>query len=425
MQQIAQLIFRFFLGQGAVQAVGILTSFYLLRALNIDAYAQFSFAMSFQALAGLLVDLGFSGTIVPLVGSRRNDRAVVGRYVRSARHLRDRLFLSLSPVAFVLFLLIMRRHHWDWKAQMALSVSVFISIYFTGKAGYFAIPMVLHGSMGELYLPQIKIGLLRLVSLLAFHFAGILNSATAALSGTAGLIVSAGLLETKARRYLDWPAKPDAGTNAEVLRYILPAMPAMVFAAFQAQSSVFLISILGQTANIAQVSALGRLNQVFAMLTVFNVVIVEPFMARQQSARVLSRYLQLAALAAAACVPIVFFAFGAPDATLWLLGSKYQGLEAVVGWAVLGGALNYLQVLLWIMNRSRKWIYWRGTFLEIALTLLVEAAYLIFHGMRSTADAVYFSIVCTAGPLATHAYIAGYGLIREKRASTHELAASA
>ncbi len=410
--RIAALAARFFLGQGAVQGIGILTSFYLLRALSVDSYAQFGFATSFQQLASLLMDLGFASTIVPLVGAQRDDRELVGRYVRSAKRLRDRVFWVLSPFALIVFIAIMRRHHWDLKTQVLLAVAIFVSIYFTGKVSYFSVPLVLHGRMSEMYLPQVSVGLVRLLGLALLRAAGVLNGWVTALTGAVTILFSGSLLEKRGRHYLVWPELDDPLVDQEVLRYILPAIPAMIFAAFQVQSAVFLISIFGQSAGIAQVSALGRLNQAFAILTIFNAVIVEPFMARLRPEQVLSRYLGVLGLACLACAPIVSVAFLAPHTVLWLLGSKYRGLEAVVGWAVLAGALNYIQVLLWIMNRSRKWVFWRGTALEIGLSLAVEALYLSLHGVRTTADAISFSLVCTAGPLVTHAYITWFGLRR-------------
>ncbi len=409
-RRILELLLRFFLGQGALQAIGVLSGLYLVRVLSVEAYAQFGLATSFQQLTALLMDLGFASTIVPLVGSRRDDRALVGRYIRSAKHLRDRVFFLLSPIAVVLFLFIMHRHHWSGTAQTVLIISVLVSLYATGKVSYFSTPLILQGKMKELYAPQAFLGLLRLLLLGGLRGLGLLNGWVAVMTGTLNTVLNGRVLEAQGRKHLDWPEQDDPATNREVVRYILPAVPAMIFAAFQLQSSVFLISIFGKTSGIAQVSALGRLNQIFSILMIFNAVIVEPFMARLEPGKVLSRYMLLLGLALGACTPFILVAFLAPDAVLWLLGSKYEGLRNVVGWAMLAGALNYLQVLLWTMNRARKWVFWRGTILEIGLTLVIEISFIVFHGVRTTPDAVYFSLVATLGPLATHIYVTVFGL---------------
>ena len=412
-----ELLLHFFIGQGAVQVINVLLGLYLVRVLSVEAYAQFGLAASFQQLTALLMDLGFASTIVPLVGSRRDDRALVGRYVRSAKHLRDRIFFLLSPVAVLLFLFIMHRHHWSEGTQVGLIVSVLVSLYATGKVSYFSVPLILQARMKELYTPQALLGLLRLLFLAGLRKLCILNGWIAVMTGALNMVLSGRVLEAQGRKHLDWPKQDDPAIDREVVRYILPAIPAMIFAALQLQSSVFLISIFGKTSGIAQVSALGRLNQIFSILIIFNAVIVEPFMARLEPGKVLSRYILLLGLAVGTCVPFVLFAFLAPNAVLWLLGSKYEALRNVVGWAMLAGALNYIQVLLWTMNRSRKWVFWRGTILEIGLTLIVEIAFIALHGVRTTPDAVYFSLVATFGPLATHVYVTVFGLSQRQRPS--------
>ena len=414
-RRVASMGIRFLLGQGAVQLIGILAGFYLVRALSVEAYAQFGFATSFQQLATLLMDFGLASTIVPLVGARAKDRAVVGSYIRAAQHLRNRSFLLLAPAALSIFVWIMHRHHWSAATETLLAVSVFASIYATAKISYFSVPLILDGRLTEMYLPQAGVGIARLALLGFLKGAGALTGPVAALSGTLSIIVSGRLLENKARPSLIWPEQNEPKVDREMLRYILPAVPVMVFSAFQVQSSVLLISMFSGTAAIAQVSALGRLNQIFAIFMTFNAVMIEPFMARQNREHFVSRYFAILGAAAFGCALLVALAFLFPHAFLWVLGSKYWQLQQIAGWAVLAGALNYIQVLLWVMNRSRKWVFWRGTVLEICLAVLAEAVFLVVHGVHTTADAVFFSIACTAGPLATHAYITWFGVRRDKR----------
>ena len=77
---------------------------------------------------------------------------------------------------------------------------------------------------------------------------------------------------------------------------------------------------------------------------------------------------------------------------------------------MLAGSLNYLSMLMWIMNRSRKWVYWSGTVVEIAFTLAVQIAFLLLHGMHPTADAVFFGLATAFGPLVTHFYVMVLGM---------------
>src|SRR5579871_3812561 len=128
-QRILRVLMGFFLGQGAAQGINILTGLFLVRALSVEAYAQFGLAAGFQALFAILMDLGFASTIVPMVGDQRDDRALVGRYVRAAKHLRDLSFWVLAPVTIVAFLAIMHKQHWSWTVQLVLLSSVLLALY--------------------------------------------------------------------------------------------------------------------------------------------------------------------------------------------------------------------------------------------------------------------------------------------------------
>ncbi|WP_257237060.1 hypothetical protein, partial [Nostoc sp. 'Peltigera malacea cyanobiont' DB3992] len=53
-------------------------------------------AFGFQSTFGILIDLGFSGTIIALVGDRIYDKKVVGSYIYAGKHFRNLLFWSLN-----------------------------------------------------------------------------------------------------------------------------------------------------------------------------------------------------------------------------------------------------------------------------------------------------------------------------------------
>ena len=81
--RISKLIGTFLLGQGTLQLIQIITGFMLFRWLSIEEYGQYSMAFAFQTMAYVLVEFGFSGTIVALVGSRIHEKKVIGGYIKA------------------------------------------------------------------------------------------------------------------------------------------------------------------------------------------------------------------------------------------------------------------------------------------------------------------------------------------------------
>jgi O-antigen/teichoic acid export membrane protein len=411
LRRIIKILAAFFLGQGALQAVGLMSSLFLVRKLSIEAYAQFGLAFGFQSTVGVLMDLGYASTIIPLVGSRVSDRALVGSYVRSAKHLRDRAFLLITPFAVVAFLAIVYRLHWGWRVQILLLLSVLLSLYASGGVSYYSVPLFLYGKLREFYVPQTLSGLGRLITYIVVQLAGGLNSWTAALLNAMNTAVNGFLLKRESRQCIEWPVRNDPAIDRAMLRYMLPAVPAIVFSAFQGQIALFLISVFGQTMNIAQVAALGKIGQLFAVLTTFNVIIIEPYVARLSRERLGATYLRFLLVGLACSVSVVIVAFVFPILFLWLIGRKYYDLRDLVGWVVLTGCINYLAGLVWIMNRARRWLFWSGTILEIGLTVAIQIAYIVTVGVHSTRGAVLFSLATSLSLLIAHGFVGVYGFL--------------
>ena len=399
----------FSLGQGALAGVNLLIALYLVRALSIEAYAQFGLALGFQATMAALMDAGLAGTIIPLVGERAWDPAFVGRYVRAAKHLRDRAFFILSPIAGLVFVLIMHQHHWNPFVQAALLLSVLLALYSGGPVSYFSAPLILYGRLRQYYLPQTLSALGRLLLCVALGAAGLLTSWAAAALGALGVSANAWLLGRESRQLFVWAKSHEPSASQEIRHYVLPAVPAVIFYSFQAQIALILISIFGKTVNIAQVAALGRLSQVFAVLLTFNAIVIEPRIARLPQSRLRLTYLGLTSLACLFAGFVVFTGFRFPWLYLRLLGSQYDGLGNLVGWVIATACVGYLANLIWLMNRARRWLFWRGTILEIVLTLTVDVAYVSFIGVRTTRQAIFFSLATSFCSLCTHGYIATYG----------------
>ena len=81
-RRLFHLLAGFFLGQAAVQGISVIIGIFLVRTLDVRSYAEFGLAFGFQATASVLMDLGFAGTIIPLVGEHASNPELVGKYVR-------------------------------------------------------------------------------------------------------------------------------------------------------------------------------------------------------------------------------------------------------------------------------------------------------------------------------------------------------
>ncbi len=414
-RRILNAVLDFVLGQGALQGIGVLVSLFLVRSLSVSDYAKFGLASAFQVTTSILMDLGYASTIIPLVGDRVSDRRLVGRYVRAAKSHRDRAFWALSPFAATAFLLVTHRQHWPWLIQITLLSSVLLALYSSGPVSYFSAPLILYRRLRAYYVPQTISGSCRLVAYILLRVIGALNAWTAAGLSALNITLNGFLLKVRGNQSIDWPEIDDPVIEKEVQQYILPATPAILLAAFHGQIALFLMGIFGNTVNIAEVAALSRLGQLFGVMMTFNIIIVEPYIARLQREQLLRTYFNLIVIASLGCVVLTLTAFAAPGIFLWPLGSKYLQLRSLIGWVVLTACVNYIAGLIWTMNRSRKWLFWRGTIAEISLLAIVQIGFVALFGVRSTKDAVMFNFASSFCYLAAHGYVATHGFLKGER----------
>lgn len=423
-RRILRVVTRFVIGQGMAQGLTVLASLFLVRQLSLQAYAQFSLAIGFQTMFSTLMDLGFAGTIVPMVGADKDDPALVGRYVRAAKHLRDRSFYILAPVAVIAFLAVVHKQHWPWRIQIALLASTLVALYAGGKSSYFSAVLFLHGELRSFYVPQVIAAIFKISMYVLLASTGTLNAWGAAAIGALGIVYTAERYAKTAKPLMDWPAHDDPTTDKKIIKYIMPAAPAIIFAAFQAQLTLFLISIFGgQPVYIAQVAALGRIGQLFAVLMTFNLIVVEPFVARINHRRLFPTFATLTGLACLGLAPVVYAAFAWPRVFLFLIGPKYSTLQGLTGWVILAAAISYVAGLMWMMNRSRKWVFWSGSLVEVGLLVTAQIGFLKVIGIHNTRDAVFLTLTASVCVLISHVYVAALGFWRGRSAAVNDQAA--
>jgi O-antigen/teichoic acid export membrane protein len=407
-------------GQGLVQFTNLLTGFLLLRWLTVDNYAQFIVAFTFQLSLGFLTDLGFSGTIVALVGPRGNDPAVIGSYIRSGRRIRNIMLVCLTPIAAIIYIQIVRQHHWAAATSLLLFASIVASIYFSGTISYYGAPLLILGRLSHYYRHQLTGALFRVFACGALYFAGLLSAWTTSWINAIGFLVIGWLYARESRPFATLPPHPDPKTTKQMMQYLLPNLPSFIFFALQGQISLFLISLFGQTRSIAEVGALGRLGQLFLLLSGINGAVIEPFMARLPDQQVLRNFLTIILVASAICVPICCLGFFDPKLLLVILGPKYASLRRETGWLVFSSCVGYLVGVCWIMTAARRWIYWTTTWISIGLILTAQIVFLCLFRVDSTLHAIFFGLITNAAYLLAVVINSVFGFVRGPKIKIHD-----
>lgn len=403
------LIGTFLLGQGALQLIQVFSGLLLVRWLSVEGYAQYSMAFAFQCTAHVLVEFGFSGTIIALVGNRIHDKKVIGNYIKAGQYYRNRLFLFISIFCLVIFPLITAKHNWSIFATIMLLVSIISNLFFTGWTSYYTPPLRMHQRIGLLYKIQIKSGIIRLITLCLMYFVTILNSWLAALIGSLQTLMNGFLIKKASGVYIDEPEEVDLLAQKEMVNIIKPLMPGIIFTAFQSQIMIFIISIFGQTNDIAEIGALSRIGQLYAVFSMAGGVLIAPYLARLPIKGLAQKFSLIVGGGILFCGLIVILGYFFPMPLLWIMGNKYDHLTNELILLLVSSGLGLLNGLIWEMSESRKWIYGWDPISIITGTIVIQIICMLAFDLSSIHDLLLLTILTNLFVFFVRIFVTVYG----------------
>jgi O-antigen/teichoic acid export membrane protein len=413
--RLARLVGGVLSAQTLAQVLTVASGFLLLRWLSVEEYAQYTVALGFVGTLSVLVDLGFAGAVMPLVGDRARDPAVFGTYMRAALHLRTRLAAVLIPLSAVAFFGLTAGRGWGVAVQVGLFATVVLGLLSRVMVDIYALPLLMHDDIRGFYSAQISAAVLRLGACGLFQVTRALTSVTALLINGLAALANGIVYRRSSAQHSHIPADVDAERTREIRRLVAPALPGVVFYAFQAQITILLVTLFGATTSIAEVGALSRLAALFVVLGGVNQVLVAPRFPQIPRHRLVRRSAQVTGAAAALGALLTAVAFLVPAPLLFLLGPAYGHLGPEVGWYVVGASLSFLAGVLYAVNLARRFIWWWSTALGLCLIVVAQIATAAVLDLGSTLELQYFSAISAVAACGGQIVALSHGLRRGPR----------
>jgi O-antigen/teichoic acid export membrane protein len=408
------LLARFFRGQLIVQFFNLLNGFLLLRWLSIEDQAIFSVSFGMQTLINQLSDLGFSGSIIALTGERFNDKAILGGFIRSAKHYRRILFL-VSVVMGVLLVPLFSKTNFSNSYVLWINlIPVLAGVYWQANSGIYASPLIIHKKMKDYYRPQLITSAIRLSLNYALFLTHHISSLSILILNALIILYIGNRYKKYASEFFDSDA-PVKESRQKMFKYILPLIPSLIFNAFFGQIQIFIISFFGKVRNIAEVAALGKLSQIFLLLAAFNMMIVEPMIAKSKGNDLLKKYLVFFIFSGTLATLLTMGSYFFPKLFLLALGSKYANLSQQLIWVIGASAISFVSSTLWTMNSARKWLFWWGTIFYIAMIVATQILGIISFDISTTMGVLQLSFLTAVGILIVQCSIGVFGLIKNMR----------
>lgn len=407
---------EFFLAQGFLQLLMALGGFLLLRWMPVDEYGAFTLGFAVQSAMIAFVDVGFSGAIVPLVGSRIGDATAIGAYVAAARALRRRLLPVVLLGGALALAVLGHRQGIGWPALAVMFALVAATVGINTVSVLNGAPLVIRQDLRFLHAVQNIMGVLRLVGYALAQAAGWLGSLFAlALNLALNGGLAAGLRWRARTAYRELPDGDPAAVaaRAEIVRFVRPQVPIMIFTALQGQIMVVLASLFGRGASLAETGALSRLGLVFAVTPALLGWIVQPYFARLESRLVRRRCSQIVAAGMGALALVPLAGWVAPEPFLWLLGPHYDHLSTEVALMLLTGALGAAVGLVATLLLARRQVPGDAIGWIAALTLGGQALAMSAGDISRPAGVLAVAIWGNAGSLLAYLFLAWRAFSRE------------
>lgn len=409
-----ELIVRYVMGQGILQVVNVLNGFLLLRWLNIDEQAKFSVAMALMATLGLLGDLGFGGSLMGLIGTRTGDKVAVGQYIRGIQYFKNRFLLVSIIIGSGLAFVYYQRHGWRYDLAAIFGL-LLVSVYAQSESGYYAALLQINRNLADFYRPQIASAAVRLlVSTVLFAWAG-LSALLVVLLTTLVFVANTWWMKRRASIYYV-PAQQTSPTiRRQIWKTLLPVAPMVLYYALQGQLTIFLAGLYGQSQNLADIGALSRLAQLFALLTPFTTVVLMPYLARSDAKQLPHRYLLVCLAGLGVSFPLFVVAYLNPTPFLWLLGDKFDALRPEIGLYILTASLWYMTGIVWAANMARRWNYWYTSLLYVGLTLTVQLTCISHFDLSETHSLVMLGFYMACSTLVAYLLTSITGYLNQAR----------
>lgn len=401
----AKLLATFMTGQMLVQGIGLITGFTLLRWMSVEAYAQYTVALAFQSTVNLLVDVGFNGCILGLVGERGDDSAVIEGYIRVSRTYRGRMFYIVGGISGVVFPLVVAHQPWPWWTKGVLLISVFAAVFFNGWDVYRA-PLLIRRRIAETYRADVIPASLRLGLTTLFHAAGVLFGWVGSWTNAFAYMVTGFLLRRYSRNILTQEdtrnhvsLADEAVLGREIVDYLKPIWPGMIRFALQGQITTVLSSITGSSANLAGIGALGRINQLFVFVGGIGPTLLIPKIAACSRTEIKKAYASIVTVYGVLLMAIAATGYLFPRPLMVLLGSKYLYLQPLIGFALLSGAIGTLAGTVNAINNTRRWITMRSSWAGVILSTGVQVLCMVFGNISSVRGLLWLNFWMAAAEL--------------------------
>ena len=362
-------------GQVAVQLLAFASGLAVIRLLSVEEYAFYTLAMTMLGAMGVIADGGVSAGVMVEGGKTWRDKQKLGAVISCGMQLRRKLAVPSLALGLPLLILLLLRNGATWTVAVGICVVLVPAFLTVLSTPILDAPLRLH-QVWPLARINVGNGLLRLAGMVPLLMAWPAAAGAILVNGVSAVVANHRIRRV-AMPYAEVRAQASPEINAQIVALVRRMMPNTIYYSFSSQLTIWLVSVFGSAAAIAQVGALSRIGLVLAVVKAVIMTLLVPRFTKlgADSPLMVRRFIQVQSLLWLLSIVMLASVYVFAKPILWLLGPEYDDLHAellIMTAASLCGLAAFTAEKL---SQSRGWVIPPQYFIPCALALqLVLAA---------------------------------------------------
>lgn len=402
---------------GGVESLGVIlggiAGLLIVNFLPKEQYAAYTFLISCMTLMLGITDTGLAHCCLPLVGQRTTDVPWVVGACRQVFRKRGWLLVASFIIVVPYWIFSSRQHGWSGGGYWLASAVIVLALLMTLREHYAQVVLLILGHIGTLNRTAFMVHGVRMsmVAAALFLLPPSAYSLAAVLGATAVASFAGLTLLQRAFKANGVSGHPPlsheqaTAADREIYRIAKPLVLPAIFYQFQGVITVFIVSLFGTAAMLAEVGALGRIAMMLVVFDRVAAMLLFPVIAKAPDGERLATMVIRAHLGYLGIMSVVFLsAVLFPDYWILLLGKQYAAQAPVLWMAFLSTLLMNCAGFAFSTLASRGHTV-RQTYI-IPFVLLVQVSYLAVFGVADLRAVLGFGLAtCLANALYQYAML--------------------
>ena len=373
-----------------IQIFGLLSGIVIIRLMSVEEYAWYTIANTILGTLTLLSDAGISTGVLSEGGKVWNNKELLGKVMVTGMRLRTR-FASISLfICIPILIVLLHRQNASPLQIVLICLSIIPSFLASLTDILLEIPIKLYQDVLALQKNQLFTSILRLLlisfSIFIFPFTYI-----ALLGNGIPRLWANRNLKKINKQFFDNNQIPDKNVESSILKLVSKILPGSLFYCIYGQITIWIITLLGKSASIAQIGAFGRLSMVLSLINVIISILIIPRFSKIISPYFLKkRTMQIQIGLLILMTIIIIISYLLSNYLLLILGNKYKGLNYELFLSIISSCIGIVGGATYNLFTSKGWAI--KPYIQIPMSLLSLLIGLIIFNCQTLVGILFLSI---------------------------------